>query len=177
MKKLFLMTAITLSLSTQASILLEPQLGYVVNHNADSQITVTRNGVTSNANVSASGTAAELGLSAGVQYFGFMAGGSVTQGASDKGLLTGVFIGFNAPILLRAWATYNFKSEINYGSTETDGSSVELGVGFTALPLLSLNLIYRKYDMDELSISGIPYTTTGLKPSEIILAVSAPLTF
>jgi hypothetical protein len=124
MKILALTLTILFSQTAISSILVEPQLGYVVSHNADDRISVTRNGVTSTANVSASGTAAEIGARVGLQYFGFMAGASVVQGASDKGMLTGVFVGFNAPILVRAWAAYNFKSEINYGSTETDGTSI-----------------------------------------------------
>ncbi len=177
MKILALILTILFSQTAISSILVEPQLGYVVNHSADSQLNVTRNGVTSSTNVNASGTAAEIGGRVGLQFLGLMAGGSVVKGASDKGMLTGVFVGYNAPILVRAWAAYHFKSEINYGSVETDGTSIELGAGFTALPLLSINLIYRKYSMDEFVINGLDYTTSDYAPTEIVLAVSAPLTF
>ncbi len=99
----------------------------------------------------------------------------------------GVFVGYNFPILLRVWGTYFVSS--NWKATETKGgfdkndettaSAYELGLGYTALPFVSLNLQYRVTNFDETkyadgSSSQKNNSSTG---KNILLSVSLPINF
>ena len=56
------------------------------------------------------------------------------------------------------------------------GTGTEMGLGFTGIPFLNVNLIYRmnsltKTNIDYSAVGGIPST----KPKELVLAVSLPV--
>ena len=93
----------------------------------------------------------------------------------------GLFAGVELPILLRAWATYYFANE--YEQPDGDkysGGGMALGVGFTGLPFVSLNLEYKMLTFDELEdgTTGAKSTLSGtneLDSNEILLSVSLPL--
>jgi len=175
MKTLLAFTLLVFSSFSNASILIEPQLAYAFSHKLDQTITITNGAATGTTRVNSSGTALEIGGRFGLEFFGLMAGASYHKGLSDKGSNLGAFIGYEAPILLRAWAAYHFDAEVNYDNTSTSGTSIELGVGYTALPLLSLNFIYRKYDMDELTSAGVTYGASDVTPTELSIGISLPL--
>ena len=66
--------------------------------------------------------------------------------------LTLIFVGYELPIMLRAWATYFFDSNWDFdGGEKTEFTTIALGVGFTGLPFVSLNAEYRlnTFDSDE----------------------------
>ena len=160
-----------------ASLLIEPHIGY---------------------NLHASGTALsheynykgnEYGSRFGFQTFGFMAGMDYTHSSMDLEDRTvsstdkrdyqrnevGVFAGYNLPILLRAWGAYYFKSKAKADNGDyLKGNTFELGLGFTPLPLLSVNLMVRLVNWDERSIGGVT-STPSLSTNEIVLGVSLPL--
>lgn len=167
--------------TASASLLLEPHLGYNISGSGDQGSTERDyNG-------------SQYGLRVGYQNLGLMVGldytksnatmKSTTAGSTSKEDISrnewGLFAGYNLPILFRAWAAYYFSNNMKFkvSGTEYKGDTKELGVGFTGLPFLSLNLMYRMVNYDE-SESGS--TTSKLNPdmdaNEIVLGVSVPLT-
>lgn len=168
------------SFSAKASLLIEPHLGFNLSGGGKS------NGVDYSYN------GAQYGLRLGGQYLGLMAGidynlSSYTWEQTPGGDDTfdrsefGLFVGYNLPILVRFWGAYYFsntaKDTNSTGRTVSgakyEGSSVELGAGWTALPFLSLNLAYRNISLDTK-----PSTISGgsISNNEFVLGVSLPLT-
>jgi hypothetical protein len=190
--RLFILLALIASNISVAGVLIEPQLGYTLSG--------SKGGSFGNVPLAAKGSGVEYGARLGYQFLGLM-GGFNYQHASlsvdstivsvDNATLSntfkkdslGVFIGFNAPILIRAWLGYNFSEKITCTSTNNHfddgdyfkGNSTELGIGFTGLPFLSMNLIYK---MDNYTtahtVSPSADASGSMKPTEIIFAVSAP---
>ena len=100
----------------------------------------------------------------------------------------GLFAGYNFPLLIRAWLGYYFlqtaKDQEAGGSSSTgdkyQGHSIELAVGYTIIPNVSANFIYRRIIINEQHLSSTPQTSiTGgdISNHEILLGVSAPFTF
>lgn len=93
----------------------------------------------------------------------------------------GLFVGYNAPILVRAWATYFLSSTLDFkdsANTEYKGSGYALGLGYTGFPFLSVNFEYRQKTFEEAdSDSGSSSLGTDADINEILLSVSLPLTF
>lgn len=101
----------------------------------------------------------------------------------------GAFVGFNFPILVRVWASYYFNSMLEgqdpgihntLDSSETyNGNGYSIGVGFTGLPFLSLNLELRNFTYDEQEdIDASPQTTTfnpEYTSNEVFVSISLPL--
>lgn len=175
--------ALGLSANTaSASLLIEPHLGFNISGSGDQGSTdYDYNG-------------AQMGLRVGYQNLGLMVGldytrssfeleaksGGVTSKTDADRNEIGVFAGYNFPILLRAWAAYYFTNTMELKSTgnpEYKGNTKELGVGFTGLPFLSINLMYRMVNHDEVkSSSGTSSLNPDYDAKEIVLGVSLPLT-
>ncbi|MGI4991201.1 outer membrane beta-barrel protein [Halobacteriovorax sp. GFR7] len=81
----------------------------------------------------------------------------------------GAFVAVDLPILLRGYASYYFSSDLEAGNVTYDGSGVALGVGFTMLPFVSLNVEYRTMSYDG---SG---AQADFDAEEILVGVSLPL--
>ncbi|EPZ50325.1 outer membrane protein beta-barrel domain protein [Bacteriovorax sp. BAL6_X] len=81
----------------------------------------------------------------------------------------GAFVAVDLPILLRGYASYYFSSDIDTGSVSYDGSGIAVGVGFTMLPFVSLNLEYRAMSYDG---SG---AVSDFDAKEILVGISVPL--
>jgi opacity protein-like surface antigen len=182
----------TVTSGAQASLLIEPHLGYNISGTGD----FNNEGIPFEIDYNG----AQYGLKAGWQLLGFMVGLDYTlsnpevetsaAGFSGKDKFDtkelGVFAGYNLPILLRAWAGYYFDVTAETSGTgayeagtELSGHTMELGIGFTGLPLVSLNLIYRNKAFDEVKDSTGTTKLSGtqeVKASEIVLGVSLPLT-
>ncbi|MBP9682544.1 MAG: hypothetical protein KBD76_14145 [Bacteriovorax sp.] len=178
------------SFQAKASILIEPHLGY----------NMIGGGTTAGTKYSYNGP--QYGMKLGAQYLGLMAGVdynlssytwkretalATTNDKFDRNEL-GVFVGYNLPILLRVWGAYYFShtakdqeaSGVSATGDKYKGNAKEIGLGFTGLPFLSLNLIYRSITIDEQSLASTAQTTiTGgdVSNHEILLGVSLPLTF
>ena len=88
----------------------------------------------------------------------------------------GVVAGLDFPILLRGWVGYGFTNEINDtdNSAKYKGTNTKVGVGFTGLPFVSLNVEYIKDDFKDYEISGNT-TNANLDHSSYMLSVSLPL--
>lgn len=181
-----LVIAALTSISANASLLIEPHLDY----NLGSKTTYQ------GSEYKYSGP--EYGAHLGVQFVGLMGGvaytystytfkqttGAVTASAKVKKEDTGVFIGYTAPLMLRAWLAYYFLTK----QTQKDGAGVgdyykghttEIGVGFTPLPLISINLSYKMLSYNKLHDAGTGVDSTiapKFEPKEILLGVSLPIT-
>lgn len=159
-----------------ASFLIEPHIGYNISGSGQDGLDADYNGP-------------QYGARLGYQYFGFMIGADYTKGSGEyesniDGVKStkdfdqtdiGVFVGYELPILLRVWGTYYFNSDFDLtGGGEYSGDTKELGVGFTALPFLSLNLMYRMVNHDEVKGGGTT-RSVDMNYNEIVLGVSLPL--
>ncbi len=173
--------ALGLSNTASASLLLEPHLGYNISGTGDQGSTeYDYNG-------------AQYGLRVGYQNLGVMVGFDYTKSSAELETKTaaattkddvsrnefGIFAGYNAPILLRAWAAYYFSNTMEFDRTGTEykGNTKELGVGFTGLPFLSLNLMYRIVNFDEFKTGAVEGNLNpDIDTKEIVLGVSLPFT-
>jgi hypothetical protein len=97
----------------------------------------------------------------------------------------GLFLGYEFPILLRAWGSYFLSSsyEDEDGPNKSErfsGSGFGLGLGYTALPFVSLNLEVRNFELntfrDLSSNRKLPQAETP-SPLEILFSISLPLHF
>ena len=91
------------------------------------------------------------------------------------------FVGVHLP-LLRAWAGYgvldrlNFASSNGYSARQFSGTAMKVGVGFTGLPFIDLNVEYIASTFtDRPSIGGATFdkATQGT----VVFSASLPLTF
>ncbi|MGZ3787533.1 MAG: hypothetical protein ACXVLQ_03375 [Bacteriovorax sp.] len=184
MKIFVSLTTLLFATIASAGVLVEPQLGYVLSNKFNGTVSLS-GPLTATSTSDYKATGVEYGARLGYQVMGFMGGlnyghmsgtSKNANGTKDdiKGNNLGVFAGFNAPILVRGWIAYNFSSKADVGSDKFKGHSTEIGLGFTGLPFLSVNAIYRMYNYTELTTRGQTYTASGLEPKEIELAISAP---
>lgn len=172
------------SFSAKASLLIEPHFGYNLHGSADVDVvTIKYNGT-------------QYGARLGVQSFGFMGGLDYTHStftskasvptfgdfeADQKRDQLGVFVGYKFPILVRAWVGYYFSDKTTQTNDGTfgakgdwmKGNGTEIGVGFTGLPFLSINLQYRMSTYDKADDGAMD---PKFKTKEIVLGISAPFT-
>jgi hypothetical protein len=161
--------------TANAGLLLEPYLGYVSGQYKQ----------TSSYNF----TGTELGARVGYTMMGFAVGadytsGSFTDDSSTKNKMTvgdlGVFVAYKFPILLRAYATYVPSAKVKFDVSGADltfqkGNSMKLGVGFTGLPFVVINLEYITATYEEADIGGVTGTLSPKATSTAYaLTVSAP---
>lgn len=176
--------AILTSISANASLLIEPHLGYNVS-----------GGQAVYGTQKYDYTGAQYGARLGMQALGFMGGldythssfnlknTTIATSASSTDASTqddiGVFVGYNAPILIRGWIGYYFSTKLKYPSNTSDyytGTATELGLGFTPMPLISLNVMYRMIAFSKAHYSDGTSGTVTYSPKEIVLGVSLPFT-
>ena len=112
-------------------------------------------------------------LSAGIDYQMMNAKDALDE--DMKMTNTSAFVGVDLPILLRFWAEYFFSSKLDgdtfdtYDTTFKDGYG--LGIGFTGLPFVSINLEVETLNYD-MTVSGID---TDYSNASTLLSVSLPL--
>lgn len=83
-------------------------------------------------------------------------------------------VGVDFPILLRAWVGQSLMNEVKLDDTTIKGSSTKLGVGFTGLPFISLNLEYIMETFDKNSQGDF---ATKPKNTAYLISVSLPWEF
>ena len=185
MKKILLAMAFVFTASfsqqSKASFLIDPYIGYKLAWDtateSNVEVDVTRNGVM-------------YGARAGYQFLGFMAGVEYGMGsgmtwdiaaAAAAGITAtkfdydstymGIFVGYELPIMLRAWATYYFDVNWDFeGAGSRELTAIAIGVGFTGLPFVSLNAEYRMNTFDS-KLDFDDYKTNG----EVLFSASLPL--
>jgi hypothetical protein len=186
MKKL-LFAAATLLISSQvwADIYLEPYVGYQFGKSTGSA-TITPGG---NLTIDEKDSGTAFGAKVGYSVMGFAFGAdymatsltgkdqTTPPGADSKwkGTNIGAFAQFTLPILLKFSATY-FASAKLKDDTEITGNGFKVGVGFTFLPMLSVNLdmISMKYDKGS-GGTGFVFNSLDSKMTTTMLSVSLPL--
>ena len=203
MKLKILIIGLVFGTHAMAGILVDPYVGY---QTGDFNLEITSENSTYEYDFSGIG----YGLRLGYNFLGLMAGveyrlGSIKQKeasvpeASRKNsedsydtTQAGAFLGYNFP-LVRFWGSYywNYEWEISKTNSTTGadkgdtwkGNGFGLGVGFTGIPFISINLEYKKLEIEKaISASGAStnYPTPSVpKPEidEIFLSVSVPFDF
>lgn len=176
MKKLLAVYAICMGFVSvsQAGLLVEPYLGY-------------ETGTTQNSSGKLDGSQLGLRLAYTAPVM-FWAGIDATTGISatvkpDVGSSEGVkrttlagVVGMDFPILVRAWVAYGFSNELKTetSNSKLKGSSYKVGVGFTGLPLVSLNLEYLSESFND--VDGVTLSPE-FKNNSYVLSVSLPWEF
>lgn len=199
----FVVVLIFIGKAALASVLVEPYIGYSLGGTSEvKNSTGTTDTDYSGMNIGGRLGAQYLGLMGGLAYDHGSFTSKVTGPASTVSSLNsngdgleskwsansyGVFVGYNLPILFRVWGTYFLSSK--WKATETKGgfdkndevsaSAYELGLGYTALPFLSLNAQYRVYNLDETKYADGSATenNSGSTSKSFILSVSLPINF
>jgi len=184
--KIFITLAIMLFTTVAtAGILIEPQFGYILSNKYSGTINLSGPSGSGTEDADFKSTGPEYGARLGYDILGFMAGfnyGHATEKSKNTDVTTddlkstniGAFIDYKAPMLVRAWLAYNFSSKATIATGDFKGSSTEIGLGFTGIPFLSINAIYRMYDYTDLTATGVSYTASNYSPKEIELAISLP---
>lgn len=176
MKKLLATLALVMGFASvsQAGIMFEPYIGYEMGKLKDAF------------GGSFDGTQAGLrlaysapllfwgGLDAAMSLSGTMKNDSAGNSEGAKRTTVYGVVGVDFPILVRAWAGYAFMDEVKLDQSGTykGGSGTKLGVGFTGLPFLSINLEYLNEKFTKFNETTLG---TDLKNDTYILSVSLPL--
>ncbi len=165
---------------SKAALLLEPVVGYNIGSKFDFESGENYTG----------GTGTAFGGRVGYQNFGFQLGLDYLNSSIDMDdadiddniSLTewAGFIGYEFPVLLRVYAGYIFSAA---GSTESngndwdliEGSGTKLGVGFTGLPFIDINVEYRAGSFDNYEINGTKQNKE-VNYQSIMLGLSLPFT-
>lgn len=167
-----LLVAVFFTTSANAGLLIDPYVG--IGSTVSTADTATKSEETASSNV----MGARLGysfllLSAGIDYS--IMNGTDALDESMKVTSTSAFVGVDLPILFRFWGEYFFNSEIDGDTFDTNEASFKdgysLGVGFTGLPFVSLNIELENLNYD-LDVSGndVDYSVVST-----IFSVSLPL--
>lgn len=192
MKKLFATIAMVFGFSSaaHAGIMIEPYLGYGFGN-----IDYKAVGGTTEYTDKLSGTG--LGLRLGYQFFlPWVAldytmisgkGKSGVAGADDydySGDSLGAVVGVDLPVMFRFWAGYGFTNNFTQKGTggasdsKLKGTYTKLGVGWTVLPILSINLEYQMNDWKKgdsgAGEANISDSYSTFKHNTTMLSVSAP---
>ena len=166
MKKLVLALMLISFTSAQAGLLVEPYIGY-------GSIATTTD--VPNADDDREG-GSFVGGRLGYSFLLFSAGLDYNTGKADEYSRTesSAFVGFDLPILFRFYAKHIFASELKNDDFDFDfKEGYALGVGFTGLPFVVLNVeagkqVYEaKYEGDNYDIDA----------ASLLLTVSLPLDF
>jgi hypothetical protein len=161
--------------AAEASVLIEPYLGYHLGKKKQENV------ANSNDNVKGVTYGGRLGY----QQLGFMLGLDYMSGAwkDDNDPVAdltpsdlGAFVGYNLPIMLRVYGVYGFSSkmtaEVNSNKAKLEGHSFKLGVGFTSLPFVSINVEYMSATYDK--YNGLSLGSNKVKADMYGLTVSLP---
>lgn len=153
---LLLATVLGFASQANAALLIEPVVGYSYGkYNLETEV----GPITEKSDDSLSGVS--YGGRLGYQNFGFQIGldylaSNMSYDNNDlKTQEWGGFVGFEFPILVRVYAGYVFSGtgiaeieDINGDVNLKGGTGPKIGVGFTLLPFLDINLEYRRITYD-----------------------------
>lgn len=175
------------ALPAKAALLIEPVVGY--NMGTKIEVDDVKN--------YSGGSGPSFGGRLGYQNFGFQIGldylnSNINPDHDDfdsniKMNEWAAFVGFEFPVLLRAYAGYIFsasgqstKYDVHAGAgnqkLELDGGSgMKVGVGFTVLPFLDINFEVRQGTFDDNKLGGTSIDNK-VKYSTYMLGISLPFT-
>lgn len=146
---------------SQAGVLLEPVLGYSLHKHeidSDGESEEKGNGVSMGGRIGYQ----NLGFQLGIDYLRSSIGMDDNDFKEDLTTTEwAAFAGFEFPILARVYAGYIFsaqaESEVTGGNKFklSDGTGMKLGVGFTGLPFIDINVEYRKGTYSEVKLGSL----------------------
>lgn len=168
MKILFTAVMVICAFNSQAGLLIDPYIGV---GQSKTTLDVVNNDDSSN-------TATYLGSRLGYSKFLFSAGidyqiaSSEIQDEDSRINNLSAFVGVDLPILFRFWAEYFISSDINNDDLDLSfKNGYGLGVGFTGLPFVSLNLEIEALNFDaEVLNQDVDFTV-----AQTVLSVSFPI--
>ena len=181
MKKMWLVIALFLGFSgaAHAGVMIEPYLGYEMGTTSGSSP-----GKTTFTNFGARlAWRAPLMFWAGLDANLGMSGQIKPDSGSDydaKRTTYYAVAGVDLPILLRGWVGYGFSSTLKMEDSvhsKSSGTTTKVGIGFTGLPFISLNLEYLKDNIDKVETDSGTVNSPNLDHSSYMLSVSLPLSF
>lgn len=164
-----------------SGIELEPYVGYEF---SDSDDDVNGNSSFTQLDLGARVGFSILMFSAGVDYMNGTGDGEFDDSTVEYDTTAselGAYFKFTFPILIQTYATYILDAELEQdyssGSSFTlNGSGYKVGVGFTGLPFIAINLEYKAINYDEFE-SGSTTADIDADYSTYGVFVSLPLTF
>lgn len=165
MKKLLAILMICLSTNAMSGILIDPFIGYSMGDaSGDNKTDFSGTEVGSRLAYSM------LGLYGGVDFrlrnFDADKGDNIT----DDGRIA-LVVGYEFPILVRAFATYGIINSAKIGSSDLDiDNDITLGVGFTGLPFIALN-----FEMSSFHANKLANSTINSDFSMYLFSVSLPI--
>lgn len=192
MKKLFAMIAMVFGVSSaaHAGILIEPYLGYGFG-SLDYKTVGASQEYTDN--MSGPGYGLRLGYQfilpwVALDYTGYSGTGKPgAPGEKDydySGNSLGAVVGVDLPVMFRFWAGYGFSN--NFTQKGTDGAAdikakgtyTKVGVGWTALPILSINFEYQMNDWKKVDAGAgevdMKDVFSTFKHNMYLISISAP---
>jgi hypothetical protein len=186
-KQFFIFFALVIAAiqASHAAILIEPVVGFTFSNKFDFKETADMS------KDSMKGSGFAYGGRVGYQNMGFQLGLDYLHSSVDvdeKNIKSDVttsewaaFAGFRFPILLRFYAGYIFSGTGEYKNTTSNvdlsnGTGYKIGLGWTLLPFLDLNLEYKKTNYDEAKAGGSKLKA-DIDNSSYLLSVSLPFTF
>ena len=126
-----------------AGLYLEPYASYATGSWSESSTNQNMNGLTYGARVAYS---FPLGFQLGADVSSGNWTDNSTPSYNVQPTDLGIYAGYDFPILVHVWLTYDVSSQLKYtqnSSSDTfKGSAFKLGIGFKVLPLLSINFDY-----------------------------------
>ncbi len=179
MKKLLAVCALVMGFGSAANagLLLEPYLGYEMGTFKDN-FEGKMDGTMLGARVA---WTAPVMFWAGLDYAFTVSAKfkSDTNGVPDSDAKRSTLyavVGVDLPILLRGWVGYGLMNEIKFDDYDNKikGKSTKLGVSFTGLPFICLNLEYLMETFDEQSAGSL---SPEMKNNAYVLSVSLPWEF
>jgi hypothetical protein len=200
MKMLLFLPVFLLCCIARAEIFVEPSLGYQIgNYSATpvgstSQLQASDNGLGIGLRAAYGFMGAFVGLDYDMSFTQLISTSSNysnnTPAQHSTAYLSG---GYAFPLLFRVFAGYGFSDTLSVnggsgssagGSTET-GTAFKLGVSYSFLPLLSLNLTYISHNFTQLNSTttgtlvsgGISIFYSQLSMSAFMLSASLPYSF
>jgi hypothetical protein len=167
MRKLSLVCLLSVFISTSASagFLIDPYLG-----TGQFKSTIDITGASEDTE-----TITATGARIGYSFLLFSAGIDYQMASVDKDKVTStsIFVGVDMPILVRAWAEYFVSSDYDRddGQDVTFKDGASLGIGFTGLPFVSLNVELQNVNY-EIETSGSKF---DVKTAATVFSISLPL--
>jgi hypothetical protein len=121
-----------------------------------------------------------LGFSFGLHYgIGTGETDPATPPATDIDLTEmGLFASYEFPVLIRAYAVYLLSSKADAddgtGKTELEGGGMKLGVGFTGLPFVVINLEMTNRTFDEANGTALGANEIDLNSYALVVSIPLP---
>lgn len=167
-------TSVFTAQQAHAGLMLEPYIGYEFGKTSDTDST----GVVLGGRVAYS---LPVFFWFGVDY-SLMAGGKVKTAGGDSDLTRSdlyAVAGVDFPILVRAWFGYGLMNtgtvKSNAGDAEASkGSNTKVGIGFTFLPLVSINVEMINHKDYEVKSGALTLTSTD-SDNTTMVSLSLPL--